>query len=206
MCAMSNTAAEVLRNMPQCNHSTAAYNPLYQILNEMQEYFEGTTAVSGMELTSPTITTPAVSNPTVTSSVVLVTDAAAYDVLAANSGKTHVILDLTQDTSIDLPAEAAGLFYKFIYAGGADDAHDHAIDTEDDTNFFIGGVAYADTNAGDAADEINAGIYSDGNSNSILTISNISAGTVVEVFCDGTNWYVSGRVFSDTAPAFTDQP
>lgn len=137
--------------------------------------------------------------------VVVVTDAAEYDMLVANSGKTHVIADLAQNTSIDLPAEAAGLYYKWIYVGGADEAHDHTIDSENNTNFFIGGVAFADTDAGDAADEVNAGVYSDGNSNSKLTINNASAGTTVEAYCDGTNWYITGIVVADTVCAFADQ-
>jgi len=140
---------------------------------------------------------------TINADVVVTTG--TYTVLAANSGKIHVIPDLAGNTSIDLPAEADGLHYKFIYVGAADEAHDHTIDSESDTNFFIGGVAFADTDAGAGADEINAGVYSDGNSNSKLAINNASAGTVVEVFCDGTNWYVTGRVFSDTVPAFADQ-
>jgi hypothetical protein len=136
---------------------------------------------------------------------VVVTDAAEYDVLAANSGKVHIITDLSQNTSIDLPAEADGLYYEFWYCGGVADAHDHTIDSENDTNYLIGGVSFIDTDAGAGADEAHAGVYSDGNSNSKLTINNIAAGTVIKVRCDGTNWYVTGIVLSDTAPAFADQ-
>ena len=136
---------------------------------------------------------------------VIVVDATPYAVLAANTGMIHLIAVLSQDTSIDLPAEAAGLNYEFWFVGGADDGDDHTIDTENNTNFFIGGVAFADTDAGAGGDEINAGIYSDGNSNSRLIINNFSAGTVIKVTCDGTNWYVTGVVYSDTAPTFSDQ-
>lgn len=128
-----------------------------------------------------------------------------YAVLAANSGKIHVIPDLAGATSIDLPAEADGLYYKFIYVGAQDEAHTHTIDSENNTNCFIGGVAFADTDAGDAADEINAGVYSNGSSNSKLALINMSAGTVVEVHCDGEDWYVTGIVFSATIPTFADQ-
>jgi len=141
----------------------------------------------------------------INASSIIVVDSSPYAVLAANTGMIHTIADLGQNTSIDLPAEAAGLNYVFWYIGGADEAHDHDIDTENNTNFFIGGVAFADTDAGSGADEINAGIYSDGDSNSKLTISNASAGTRVEVTCDGTNWFINGVIYSDTAPAFADQ-
>jgi len=141
----------------------------------------------------------------INSEIVTVTDEAGYDILAANTGKLHVIADLSQDTTLDLPAEAAGLYYKFIYVGAAAESHDHNIDSESDTNFFIGGIAFADTDAGEAADEINTGVYSDGDSNSILNLLNIAAGTVIEIYCDGTNWYLFGIVFSDTVPTFADQ-
>lgn len=141
--------------------------------------------------------------------VIVVTDAAEYTVLVNNSGQLHVITDLTQNTTINLPAEAAGLYYKFVFCPdgtpGADEAHDHNIDSESDTNFFIGGVAWWDTDAGPGGDETHAGIYTDGNSNSIFTINNMAAGTCFEIWCDGTNWYISGQILADTAPAFSDQ-
>lgn len=132
--------------------------------------------------------------------VVVVTDAAEYDVTAANSGKVHIITDLSQNTSIDLPAEASGLYYEFWYCGGAEEAHDHTIDSENNTNYFIGGVMHHDNDDGAVA-----AVSSDGNSNSKLTLNDIRDGTVVKVSCDGTNWYVTGTVNSDTAPAFADQ-
>jgi len=137
--------------------------------------------------------------------VVTVTDAASYTVLKANSGKIHVIADLSQNTTIVLPAEVAGLYYKFIYVGAAAEAHDHNIDSESDDHHFIGGVAFLDSDAAAGGDEVGAGVYSDGNSNSVLTINNMEAGTVIEVYSDGTDWYLSGVVVSDTTPSIADQ-
>lgn len=138
-------------------------------------------------------------------SAVVVTDAATYQVLAASSGKTHIIGNLSQPTDIDLPPEAAGLYYRFIYAGAADEADDHTIDTQAAGANFVGGVMFADTDAGPGADEINAGVYSNGTTNSKLVLNNLSAGTVIEIYCDGSEWFTSGRVFSDTIPSFADQ-
>lgn len=137
--------------------------------------------------------------------IVTVTDAATYAVLAENTGKVHVIGNLTQDTAISLPSAADHLHFRFIYCAAATESHDHTIDTGSDTNYFKGGVAFADLDADNAADEINAGVYADGNSNSILAILNAAAGTVVDVYCDGTNWYITGIVISDTIPTFADQ-
>jgi len=139
-------------------------------------------------------------------SVVVITGSSPYTVLAANTGRLHVITDLGQNTVIDLPAEVAGLNYRFIYADEAVETHDHTIDSEAAANFFIGGIAFADTDAGSGADEIHLGIYSDGNSNSILTLNNLATGSWIEFHCDGTNWYLFGDIRSDTVPTLTDQP
>jgi len=140
----------------------------------------------------------------INASSIIVVDSSPYTVLAANTGMIHTIADLGQDTTIDLPTAAAGLNYEFWYVGGADEGHDHTIDTGSNTNFFIGGVAFADTDAGDAADEINAGIYSDGDSNSKLKLFNLSAGSRVKMSCDGTNWFLNGVIIADTIPTLAD--
>lgn len=142
----------------------------------------------------------------INASVIIVTDATPYAVLLANTGMVHVIKNLSQNTVIDLPVEAAGLYYPFIYADSAVETHDHTIDSEAAANFFIGGVSFLDTDAGDAADEVHLGIYSDGNSTSILTLNNLAAGSWFNFYCDGTNWYLNGQVLSDTVPTITDQP
>lgn len=136
--------------------------------------------------------------------IVSVTDATTYTVLAANTGKTHVIPDLTADITISLPAVAAGLEYEFVYAGVAADAQDWALDTGSNTNYYLGGVAHLDTDANSAADEV-VPVAGDGNSNSILNVLVPDVGTRVKMVCDGTNWILSGAVVGATAPTFADQ-
>jgi hypothetical protein len=126
-------------------------------------------------------------------------------IVASETGRVFLIRDLTANTTFDMPAEAAGLWYEFVYVGGVADTHDHTFDTGADVNYFIGGVSFLDSDAGDAADEVHLGLFSDGNSNSKFTINNITAGTRVLMVCNGTNWYISGVVVSDTVPAFADQ-
>lgn len=58
--------------------------------------------------------------------------------------------------------------------------------------------------AGAGADEIHAGVWSNGSTNDFLTVVTPGAGTIVRVICDGTNWIVNGQVFSATVPAFSD--
>jgi hypothetical protein len=137
--------------------------------------------------------------------VVVVTDTNAYTVLAANSGKIHFMPDLTADSTFTLPDAAAGLQYEFVYMGGAGDAHDWLIDTGADANYFVGGLCQLDA---DTASSVIQQIYSDGDSNSKLTVYTPEAGTSVRIWCqDGTTWYVSGIVASDTdtGVAFADQ-
>jgi hypothetical protein len=132
------------------------------------------------------------------------TGAVAYSVLAANTGKIHFTPDCTANSTLTLPAVAAGLNYKFIYAGGAADASNLIIDSGADANFFIGGIVHLDLNS--TATTITVGnVFSDGDSNSIFTLVTPSAGTVVEILCDGTNWHLWGQVVSDTIPTMADQ-
>lgn len=133
-----------------------------------------------------------------------VTDAASYSVLAADSGKVHIIPDLTATCTLSLPAVSAGLEYTFISKAIAADAQDWKIKSASATNFFLGGVSFADTDAGAGADEIHAGIWSNGSSNDFLNVVTPGAGTRIHVICDGTNWIVNGCVFSATVPAFAD--
>lgn len=133
-----------------------------------------------------------------------VTDAASYSVLAANSGKIHIVPGLTATCTMTLPTAAAGLEYTFISKAVAADAQDWKIQSASATNFFLGGVSFADTDAGAGADEIHAGIWSNGSTNDFLNIVTPGAGTRIHVICDGTNWIVNGHVFSATVPAFAD--
>lgn len=135
---------------------------------------------------------------------VSVTDAATYTVLAKNSGKIHVLPDLTADITITLPTEEVGLNYEFWYGGAAADAQDWTIVTTGNTNYYVGGLGHLDLNAGSAGDEV-AVVFSDGNSNSSVNVLTPNAGTIVKVVCNGTLWYINGQVVSDTIPAFADQ-
>lgn len=135
--------------------------------------------------------------------LVNVTDASTYSVLAANSGKTHVMPDFTASCTLTLPTAAAGLEYLFVSKAIAADAQNWIFSTGG-ANFWLGGLSFADTDAGAGADEIHAGVWPNGSSNDFMTIVTPGAGTRIYVFCDGTNWIVNGQVFSATVPTFSD--
>ena len=133
-----------------------------------------------------------------------VTDAATYSVLAADSGKIHIMPDFTASCTLTLPTAAAGLEYIFIGKAVAADAQDWIIKSPSATNYFIGGVSFADTDAGAGADEIHAGVYGNGSSNDTLTVVTPAAGTRVHFIADGTNWIVNALVISATVPTIAD--
>jgi hypothetical protein len=136
--------------------------------------------------------------------IVKVPDAATYTMLAEDSGKIHVMPDLTADCTLSFPAEEVGLVFEFWYGGTAADAQDWTFDTGSNTNFFVGGAVQHDTdNAGDDT----AVVDSNGSSNSIMGVLTPIAGTRVKFVCDGLKWYVNGTVVSatDTGITFADQ-
>ena len=118
---------------------------------------------------------------------------------ATHSGRTLVVPALASNRTITLPAPVAGQSYKLIYGGAADEAQNLIIVTPGNTNFFIGGVQHLDTNAD------NVSVYSDGNSNSQLTLTAFGVMEINIIAKDSTNYYIWGNVISATAPAFADQ-
>lgn len=136
------------------------------------------------------------------SRIVSVADATPYTVLAANSGKMHILPDFTASTTINLPAVAAGLEYRFIGKAVAADAQDWVF-VAPASAYFLGGVEFLDNDAGDAADEVHSGVYPNGSSHLTLTVVTPAAGTELYFVCDGTNWIVNGWVNSATVPAFS---
>jgi len=133
---------------------------------------------------------------------------ATASILAADSGKTLLVgpaaAGLAADSVATLPTAEEGLYYRFIYAGNAADGHDLQLNTGSDTNFFIGGIAHYDTDTDDT-NGIPDAVFPDGDSNSKLNVLTPSAGSVVECYCDGTNWILWGQVCSASAPTFADQ-
>ena len=119
---------------------------------------------------------------------------------ATHSGRVLLVPDGGQDNTYTLPAPIAGSMFRFVYAGAAADATDALILTPGNTNFYIGGVTFLDTD-GNAI----SSVFSDGNSNSSIQM-NVPAGFDVTIMgVDTTNYQIFGNVTSTTAPAFADQ-
>jgi|TARA_R100001086_G_scaffold243589_1_gene172522 hypothetical protein len=118
---------------------------------------------------------------------------------ATHSGRILLVPDGSQDNTYTLPAPIAGSMFRFVYAGGAADGTDALIVTPGNTNFYIGGVTFLDTD-----NEVSA-VFSDGNSNSSIQI-NVPAGFDVTIIgLNTTNYQIFGTVTGATAPTFADQ-
>ena len=118
---------------------------------------------------------------------------------ATHSGRVLLVKDGAQDNTYTLPAPVAGSVFRFIYSGGAVDATDAIINTPSNTNFYIGGITFLDTD-----NEVSA-VFSDGNSNSIFKV-NVPAGFDVTIIgLNTTNYQIFGTVTGATAPQFDDQ-
>lgn len=127
-----------------------------------------------------------------------------YQLLIANSGKVHIIADVTADRTISFPVEADGLEYEFVPKLVTADGHDWIFDTGSNTNYYTGGVVFMDSDAADTGDEISL-VAGNGSSNSKFQVNLPQPGTRLRFICDGTLWNLDGQVMSTTAPTFADQ-
>ena len=118
---------------------------------------------------------------------------------ATHSGRVLAVPAIGANRTITLPAPVAGQTYKFIYAGAAEETENLIIVTPGNTNFFLGGVVHLDSDAD------NVSVYSDGNSNSKLTLTDSGLFEINIVAKDSTNYYIWGYAEGADAPAFADQ-
>ena len=117
---------------------------------------------------------------------------------ATHSGRTLVVPAIAANRTITLPAPVAGQSYKLIYGGAAEETENLIISTGSNTNFYIGGIVHLDSNAD------NVSVYSDGNSNSILTLTDFGLFEINILAKDSTNWYIWGNQEGADVPAFSD--
>lgn len=122
-------------------------------------------------------------------------------ILAANSGKIHTIANVSADRTFTLPAVAAGLNYRFVAEVGAADGHDWIFVAAATANLFKGGLIHLDTDAGPPTTTDN--VVADQSDDDQLQVNLPEGGTVIDMYCDGTYWIVSGMVASAAAPVFS---
>lgn len=120
---------------------------------------------------------------------VALSDATAYTVLAANSGRLHVVPNVTSNITITLPAAQAGLNYKFTCNLAAAEGQNHIIVVP---SLLKGGVVFHDEDG-----DVSSTVFANGSSHTTLTLVTPQV-YEINLVCDGTNWFLSGYVHSAT--------
>ena len=118
---------------------------------------------------------------------------------ATHSGRVLAVPAIGGNRTITLPAPVAGQTYKLIYAGAAEETENLIVVTPGNSNFFLGGIVHLDSNAD------NVSVYSNGSSNSSLTLTDSGLFEINIVAKDSTNYYIWGYAEGAAVPAFADQ-
>jgi hypothetical protein len=132
-------------------------------------------------------------------SIIVLTDANAT-IKASDSGKTHIVPNVSADRTFTLPPAELGLYYRFVAMVGAADGHDWIFATDATDELFYGGVLMIDT---DASPATAAAVVADQSNDDAFQVNLPQGGTVVEMYSNGAGWIVSGTVLSVTAAAFS---
>ena len=117
---------------------------------------------------------------------------------ATHSGRVLAVPAIGANRTITLPAPVAGQTYKLIYAGAAEETENLIVVTPGNSNFFLGGIVHLDSNAD------NVSVYSDGDSNSQLTLTDFGLFEINILAKDSTNWYIWGNQERADVPASSD--
>lgn len=147
------------------------------------------------------LVTPTVSGTTtlvgVNQTPVIIPDATPYTVLAANSGRVHIISEQTANLTLNLPVIATGLNYKFIMGGVATEAQNY-IFVATTPSFWNGGVVWQDQ---DSVADNTEPVYGNGSSHLTFTVVTPNAGTCIECYVNTTpEWVLHGTVVSASTP------
>ena len=133
---------------------------------------------------------------------VTLADAASTTLTAAtNGGRTNMVVNVSQNSTYILPTPSAGLTFKFIYIGAATDASSHIFKTAGNSIFFKGALQHNDNNQ---TGQTTNTVFSDGNSNSIITVAIPEAYEINLVGVSATVYAISGFTAGDTPVTFAD--
>ena len=129
-------------------------------------------------------------------------DASAQTLTAAASGgRVNAIPLVSQDSTYTLPVPSAGLTLKFISLATAADAEAVIIKTGADSKFFKGALVHHDTNQ---TAQTSATVFSDGDSNSKITMAIPQAYEINMVGTSATVYFLSGYVAGNTPVAIAN--
>lgn len=131
---------------------------------------------------------------------VIVPDATPYAVLAADSGKKHIIAEQAASITLNLPVHSVGLEYEFCMGGVATEAQNWVF-VATTPSFLNGGVHWADLNS---VASNTAVVYGNGTSHLTLTVVTPAAGSIIRAYAiAGGEWLLNCIVVSDTTPTIS---
>ena len=139
--------------------------------------------------------------------VVLDDTAATTLTIGTHSGVTCIVPDQGQTNTYSIPTPTtAGQHYHFIYAGAVADASNVIFRTvtTDGSVYFKGCLGFIIADPDASATNAQITVYSDGDSNEMLTCTTPGMIDVHFLSTSTTVWYVWGIIASATAPAFAD--
>jgi len=119
-------------------------------------------------------------------------------ILEANSSKVHLIPNVSADRIYTLPPNAAGLYYEFWSTLDAVDGHDVQIIADNAADIYIGTLLWTDSDLTVGAVINDPDNSSDHTLNILLPIA-----FQIKMYCNGTNWFISGWTYAAAAPTWT---
>ena len=119
---------------------------------------------------------------------------------ATHAGRMLIVPNQASSAVLTLPTPKIGMSMRFTYGGIAADAQNTAISAGTGNSlFFLGGLYHLDIN-----NDTSAAVFSDNDSNELITLITPINFTINCVGISATTWQLSGFVCSNTAPTIAD--
>ena len=121
---------------------------------------------------------------------------------ALHAHRLLTFADISADRTYSLPTPKAGLQFNFVFQHTAADGHDFIIDTQeaDNSHFFKGSLTFLTAGAATVGT-----IFSNGSSNSKITLQVPGQFMITIVGINATQYHVTGIVTGATTPQIADQ-
>ena len=118
---------------------------------------------------------------------------------ATHAGRMLIVPNQASSAVLTLPTPKIGMSMRFTYGGIAADAQNTAISAgTGNALFFLGSIFFSDT------DNAHSVVYSDNDSNELITLVTPSNFDILCVGISATTWQISGYCISATTPAIQD--
>jgi hypothetical protein len=118
---------------------------------------------------------------------------------ATHAGRMLIVPDQASSSILTLPTPKIGMSMRFTYGGIAADTSNTAISAGTGNSlFFLGSILFSDT------DNAHAVVYSDNDSNELITLVTPVNFDILCVGISATTWQVSGYCLSASTPTIAD--